>query len=253
MKLCKSHALVIGGSKGIGRATVAELAAKLPNGSRIAFTGRNKTALDQTALKLSETFGKQSFTPIVLDLSDFNERNFDVFLRDFTEEMTDGHLLLVFCAFELGFCGPVSGLKPEQITSYMNNNITSLVQVYNTMNGMRKSVGAGFTVLNIGSHYGYPNYNYCASEWSLQCVGKSARDIVLQCAYLEEKTSSPFELFTFIPGIVNTGMLAKSIEEGGTPSTAESREPELIASLMIKSLFQNPTNSKNTVTIDEVL
>ena len=101
-----------------------ELAAKLPNGSRIAFTGRNKTQLEQIAEKLSKTFGKQSFTPIVLDLSDFNERNFDDFLHKFTAEMSDGHLLLVFSAFELGFCGPVSGLKSEEITSYMMNNVT---------------------------------------------------------------------------------------------------------------------------------
>ena len=35
-------------------------------------------------------------------------------------------------------------------------------------------------VLNLGSHYGYSNFNYSASDWSLQCAGKSAREIFLQ-------------------------------------------------------------------------
>ena len=35
-------------------------------------------------------------------------------------------------------------------------------------------------VLNLGSHYGYSNFNYSASDWCLQCAGKSAREIFLQ-------------------------------------------------------------------------
>lgn len=228
MKSASSLVIVIGGSRGLGNAALRQLALTLPAGSHFIFTGRNRNQLEDEARNLHSSYETHTFHPLPMEMDKVDAEKIKDAMKNAMKGGDVKQVLLLFSAFQLGFCGPVSNLNTSEVTNYFHCNVTrfnynyfwfyfskydfSLVGIFGIVSEVRLELNLDFTVLNIGSHYGYPEYIYSTPGWSLQCAGKSAREIFLQCAFDEQRDKSPFELFTFVPGTVKTDMLAKSIE-----------------------------------------
>ena len=124
MKRIASTVITIGGSKGLGNATMRQLAQDLPTGSTFIFTGRNIKQLEDEARELREKFTNQHFNPLCIDLDNVDGLLIKETVLSLSAANDTKNIILVLSAFQLGFCGPVGLLDPVEVSRYLNCNVT---------------------------------------------------------------------------------------------------------------------------------
>merc|ERR1711953_239854 len=219
--------VIIGGTRGLGRAC-AEYISKTNQESAAIITGRRPEAPEDSLVGPKVTYAQ-------FDSSHYNET--DLFQK--IESLGKiKNLYFIFSAFELGFGDAVADLDLAKIDKYYKDNVTSLVFV---IQNVMKLAYENLAICNVSSHYGYRlgDAGFSTANWSLQCAGKSSREIFLQCAFNESKDKGvPFGYLSFIPGVMQTDMLTESQNKGGTSKDIKARDPSDVACIMIDELLK---------------
>merc|ERR1712131_154632 len=232
--------VIIGGTRGLGRACADYITKNKPD-SKVIITGRNPDVPKEYQLGQKVTYAQ-------FDSSQYNETNLFDKLKDHGKVQ---NLFLIFSAFELGFGDVVAGLNLAKIDQYYKNNVTSLVYV---LQNIMKLTYENLSICNVSSHYGYRlgDPGFATANWSLQCAGKSSREIFLQCAFNESiEKGTPFGYLSFIPGVMQTDMLTESQKKGGTAKDIHARDPNNVAGVMIDAFLKVKTGEMLLTDIDK--
>ncbi len=157
-------ALVTGGSRGIGFASAAALAAA---GAHVLVAARTESDVERASDEISERFG--SAEPVVLDVTD-------------TE--TCAHVLsrgpdldILVNSAGTNRPGPFRDVSPSDYDAVMALNVRSTFFVTQAVAARMVSAGRGGAIINISSqmgHVGAANRSvYCASKWALEGMTKA--------------------------------------------------------------------------------
>ncbi len=196
---CKT-ALVTGGNRGIGLATVQALAEA---GAQVTFTGRSEKSVADALSGLSAVEG------VVCDATD-----------------RDGMAALLARGFDIlinnaGIITPIGRLDEVEIDDWGRNIEVNLVSAFFAVQqaaiAMRKRGGG--TIINLSSGAA----RNAMEGWSAYCAGKAGLAMVTRSVH-KELGDKGIRIFGFAPGVVDTEMQGSIRASGINPVSQLKRE-----------------------------
>jgi NAD(P)-dependent dehydrogenase (short-subunit alcohol dehydrogenase family) len=210
MTLTGKTALVTGGNRGIGLATVRALAAA---GAQVHFTARSAANLAAAQRELGET----QATGHLANLTD----------RDAMTTLLDhGFDILINNAAVIGPIGRILDISAEDWAHNIDVNLTATFHA--TQRALAHMVANhGGTIINISSGAAHRPQE----GWSAYCAGKAGLAMLTRSVHLEYGQHG-IRIFGFAPGVVDTDMQATIRASGINPvsqlpraSLAPAHEP----------------------------
>jgi NAD(P)-dependent dehydrogenase (short-subunit alcohol dehydrogenase family) len=184
MKLSGKTALVTGGNRGIGLATVRALAEA---GAEVHFTARSAANLAAARRELGET-------PATGHLADMTDR---IAMATLLEQGFD---ILVNNAAVIGPIGRILDVSAEDWARSIDINLTSAFHA--TQRALAGMVArGGGTIVNISSGAAHRPQE----GWSAYCAGKAGLAMLTRSVHLEYGAQG-IRVFGFAPGVVDTDM-----------------------------------------------
>lgn len=193
--LTGKKALVTGGARGIGLATVEALARA---GAEVTFTARNDASVEKA---LSELPYGVTAKGVVADATD---------LDAVAAVASQGIDILINNA---GIIGPIGRITDININEFARNheiNITGAFYVIQQV--LPHMVKNGGTIVNLSSGAAHNPME----GWSAYCSGKAALKMLTACVD-KEFAEKGVRIFGFAPGVVDTGMQGAIRESGINP------------------------------------
>ncbi|MFN3994039.1 MAG: SDR family NAD(P)-dependent oxidoreductase [Tabrizicola flagellatus] len=184
MKLSGKTALVTGGNRGIGLATVRALAEA---GAEVHFTARSAANLAAARRELGET-------PATGHLADMTDR---IAMATLLEQGFD---ILVNNAAVIGPIGRILDVSAEDWARSIDINLTSAFHATQCALAGMVARGGG-TIVNISSGAAHRPQE----GWSAYCAGKAGLAMLTRSIHLEYG-SQGIRVFGFAPGVVDTDM-----------------------------------------------
>ncbi len=188
-------ALVTGGVRGIGLATVESLA---KSGAKVIFTGRNQASIDKAIGELPDETDARG---VVCDVTD---------LPSVKALMGEGFDILVNNA---GIIDPIGRITDVDIADWSRNievNLTSAFYVI--QQALPHMIKNGGTIVNLSSGAAHNPME----GWSAYCSGKAGVAMLTRCVD-KEYAEQGVRIFGFAPGVVDTGMQGLIRESGINP------------------------------------
>ena len=188
-------ALVTGGVRGIGLATVEALA---KSGAKVIFTGRNQASIDKAIGELPDGTDARG---VVCDVTD---------LPSVKALMGEGFDILVNNA---GIIDPIGRITDVDIADWSRNievNLTSAFYVI--QQALPHMIKNGGTIVNLSSGAAHNPME----GWSAYCSGKAGVAMLTRCVD-KEYAEQGVRIFGFAPGVVDTGMQGLIRESGINP------------------------------------
>lgn len=184
MKLSGRTALVTGGNRGIGLATVRALAEA---GAEVHFTARSAANLAAARRELGET-------PATGHLADMTDR---IAMATLLERGFD---ILINNAAVIGPIGRILDVSAEDWARSIDINLTSAFHA--TQRALAGMVArGGGTIVNISSGAAHRPQE----GWSAYCAGKAGLAMLTRSVHLEYGAQG-IRVFGFAPGVVDTDM-----------------------------------------------
>ncbi|MFN3576517.1 MAG: SDR family NAD(P)-dependent oxidoreductase [Tabrizicola sp.] len=184
MKLSGRTALVTGGNRGIGLATVRALAQA---GAEVHFTARSAANLAAARRELGET-------PATGHLADMTDR------IAMTTLLEQGFDILVNNAAVIGPIGRILDVSAEDWARSIDINLTSAFHATQVALAGMVARGGG-TIVNISSGAAHRPQE----GWSAYCAGKAGLAMLTRSVHLEYGAQG-IRVFGFAPGVVDTDM-----------------------------------------------
>ena len=201
--LSGTRALVTGGNRGIGLATVRRLAEA---GSTVVFTGRSDKTVAEGMAALE-------------GLPGVSGRACDVTDRDgMSEIIGEGFDILINNAGIIAPIGRIDSIAIEDWAQNIEVNvIAAFLAVQQSIIAMQKRGGG--TIVNLSSGAAHN----AMEGWSAYCSGKAAVAMLTQCVH-KEFGESGIRIFGFAPGVVDTEMQGSIRASGINPVSQLKRE-----------------------------
>ncbi|MFK8035693.1 MAG: SDR family NAD(P)-dependent oxidoreductase [Hyphomicrobiales bacterium] len=193
--LNNKKALVTGGARGIGLATVEALARA---GADVTFTARNQPSMDQALKDLPVSITARG---IICDATD---------QPAVKALMAEGFDILINNA---GIIGPIGRITDVDIGEWAKNievNLTSAFYVI--QQALPHMIKNGGTIVNLSSGAAHGPME----GWSAYCSGKAGLAMLTRCVD-KEYGEQGIRIFGFAPGLVDTGMQGSIRESGINP------------------------------------
>lgn len=184
MKLSGRTALVTGGNRGIGLATVRALAGA---GAEVHFTARSAANLAAARRDLGET-------PATGHLADMTDR---IAMATLLERGFD---ILVNNAAVIGPIGRILDVSAEDWARSIDINLTSAFHATQRALAGMVAKGGG-TIVNVSSGAAHRPQE----GWSAYCAGKAGLAMLTRSVHLEYGAQG-IRIFGFAPGVVDTDM-----------------------------------------------
>ena len=204
LDLNNKKALVTGGARGIGLATVEALAKA---GAEVTFTARNQPSIDKALGELPEGVTARG---VICDATD---------QPAVKALMAEGFDILVNNA---GVINPIGRMTDVDIGDWAKNveiNLTSAFYVI--QQALPHMVKNGGTIVNLSSGAAHNPME----GWSAYCSSKAGVAMLTRCVDKEYREQS-VRVFGFAPGVVDTGMQG-SIRESGINPVSDLKRSDL--------------------------
>ena len=195
MKLTGKTALVTGGNRGIGLATVRALAKA---GAEVHFTARSAANLAAARREL----GPVAATGHVANMTD------RLAMTALFEQPFD---ILVNNAAVIGPIGRILDVQVEDWALSIDTNLTAAFHVVQLALRHMVAQGAG-TIVNLSSGAAHRPQE----GWSAYCAGKAGLAMLTRSVHLEHGAEG-IRIFGFAPGVVDTDMQGKIRASGINP------------------------------------
>ena len=202
MSLSGRSALVTGGNRGVGLATVRALAAL---GASVHFTARDANNLASAAMALGDV-------PATGHLVDMTDR------AGMTGLMAKGFDILVNNAAIIDPIGRLIDVSIDDWAHSIETNLTSAFHAVQLALPAMLSRGQG-TIVNISSGAAHRPQE----GWSAYCAGKAGLAMLTRSIHLEYGAQG-IRVFGFAPGIVDTDMQVKIRASGLNPVSRIPRQ-----------------------------
>lgn len=199
--LNNKKALVTGGARGIGLATVEALAKA---GADVIFTARNQASIDKALSDLPDGITARG---VICDATD---------QPAVKALMADGFDILINNA---GIIGPIGRMTDVDIGEWAKNvevNLTSAFYVI--QQALPHMIKHGGTIVNLSSGAAHNPME----GWSAYCSGKAGVAMLTRCVD-KEYGEQGVRIFGFAPGLVDTGMQGSIRESGINPVSGFKR------------------------------
>ena len=204
LDLNNKKAIVTGGARGIGLATVEALAKA---GARVTFTARNQLSINAALEALPEGV---NVLGVICDATDQPKVK---------TVLAEGFDILVNNA---GIIHPIGRIMDVNITDWnalIEINLTSAFYVI--QQALPHMIDNGGTIVNLSSGAAHNPME----GWSAYCASKSAFAMVTRCVH-KEYGDQGVRIFSFAPGIVDTDMQG-SIRESGINPVSKNKRSDL--------------------------
>jgi NAD(P)-dependent dehydrogenase (short-subunit alcohol dehydrogenase family) len=203
LPLSGQRALVTGGNRGIGLATVRALALA---GADVTFTARSKSNADQAMAALADL---RSITPRICDVTDH---------AGMATIIDPGVDILINNA---GVIGPIGRITDLATADWALNIQTNLIAAFHTTQCALSGMVArgGGTIINLSSGAAHRPME----GWSAYCAGKAALAMLTRSVH-EEYGPHGICVFGFAPGVVDTDMQVAIRASGINPVSQIPRE-----------------------------
>lgn len=202
--LTNNKALVTGGARGIGLATVVALAKA---GADVTFTARNQLSIDQALGELPEGIAARG---VICDATD---------QPAVKALMAQGFEILVNNA---GIIGPIGPITDVDITEWAKNIEVNLTAAfYVIQQALPHMIKHGGTIVNLSSGAAHNPME----GWAAYCSGKAGVAMLTRCVDTEYGEQG-VRIFGFAPGVVDTGMQGL-IRESGINRVSELKRSDL--------------------------
>jgi NAD(P)-dependent dehydrogenase (short-subunit alcohol dehydrogenase family) len=204
LDLNNKKALVTGGARGIGLATVEALAKA---GAEVTFTARNQPSIDKALGELPEEVTARG---VICDATD---------QPAVKALMAEGFDILVNNA---GVINPIGRMTDVDIGDWAKNveiNLTSAFYVI--QQALPHMVKNGGTIVHLSSGAAHNPME----GWSAYCSSKAGVAMLTRCVDKEYREQS-VRVFGFAPGVVDTGMQG-SIRESGINPVSDLKRSDL--------------------------
>ncbi|XP_059224359.1 sepiapterin reductase [Stomoxys calcitrans] len=202
----KTHFLITGASRGIGKCMAIEVSLKLKAGSVIVLLARNLEALQKTQ---SEILSKRSDVTVQVfsvDLSTAKAEDINKLLNDSLEQSQTkaSDFERAFIIHNAGTVGDVSKRAKDisdtdMWTQYYHTNVFSTISLNVEYFKMFSQVPK--LVVNVSSKCGIEPF----ASMSFYCSGKAAREMYFNVLAVEEKGNETLVL-NYAPGAIDTDM-----------------------------------------------
>lgn len=203
MTLSGKTALVTGGNRGIGLATVSALAAA---GAQVTFTARTE---GNVAAALDELGRPGGVTGAVCDVTD---------RAGMAALMAPGFNILVNNAGVIGPIGRMTEVSPEDWGRNIETNlIAAFHAIQLAIRGMLPRGGGVIVNLSSGAAH------RPMEGWSAYCAGKAGLAMLTRQIH-EEYGAAGIRAYGFAPGVVDTGMQVSIRASGINPVSQIPRE-----------------------------
>ena len=202
--LQNKKALVTGGARGIGLATVEALAKA---GASVTFTARNQPSIDNA---LSELASGVNARGVVCDATD------EPAVKALMAERFD---ILINNAGIIGPIGRMSEVDAAEWATNIQVNLTSAFYVI--QQALPHMIKNGGTIVNLSSGAAHN----AMEGWSAYCSGKAGMAMLTRCVD-KEYGEQGVRIFGFAPGVVDTGMQG-SIRASGINPVSEIKQSDL--------------------------
>ena len=193
--LNNKKALITGGARGIGLATVEALAKA---GADVTFTARNQSSIDRALGELPEGITARG---VICDATD---------QPAVKALMVEGFDILINNA---GVIGPIGRMTDVDVGDWAQNidvNLTSAFYVI--QQALPHMIKHGGTIVNLSSGAAHNPME----GWSAYCAGKAGIAMLTRCVDKEYREQG-VRIFGFAPGVVDTGMQGLIRESGINP------------------------------------
>ncbi len=198
LNLTGRRALVTGGNRGIGAATVLALARA---GAEVTYTARSASSLDAGPVGAG-------ITGVVADATD---RSTTVAL------LAQGFDVVVNNA---GIITPIGRLDSVPIAEWEQNIQINLISAFHvTQQAIVHRPGSGVTIVHLSSGAA----RSAMEGWSAYCAGKAGLAMLTRSVHLEFGDQG-VRVFGFAPGVVDTGMQGSIRASGINPVSKIPRE-----------------------------
>ena len=202
MTLSGQTALVTGGSKGIGLATVGALARA---GAKVHFTARSADSVESACRAL----GTVSVTGHVADMTDpvamtrLSDGAFDILINN------------------AAIIGPIGRILDVTLADWSRNIETNLTSAFHVTQFVLRGMLArgGGTIVNISSGAAHRPQE----GWSAYCAGKAGLAMLTRSVHMEY-ANARIRVFGFAPGVVDTDMQISIRASGLNPVSQLPRE-----------------------------
>lgn len=203
LELTGKTALVTGGNRGIGLATVRALAA---SGAEVTFTARSQANADTAMVALA---GLARVRPYVCDVAD--RAGVDLLMQP-------GFDILINNA---GVIGPIGRITDVSVDDWAHNIAVNLVAAFHVSQlGLRGMLArGGGTIVNLSSGAAHRPME----GWSAYCAGKAGLAMLTRSIH-EEFGTQGIRVFGFAPGVVDTDMQGTIRASGINPVSQLPRE-----------------------------
>ena len=202
--LTGKKALVTGGARGIGLATVGALARA---GADVTFTARNDASVAKALSELPEGVTAKGVVADATDLdavSAIASQGFDILINN------------------AGIIGPIGRITDVDVTEFARNHEINITGAFHVIQQVLPHMAKnGGTIVNLSSGAAHNPME----GWSAYCSGKAALKMLTACVD-KELGEQGVRAFGFAPGVVDTGMQG-SIRESGINPVSQLKRTDL--------------------------
>ena len=202
LALSGKTALVTGGNRGIGLATVKALAEA---GATVHFTARSAANI---------AAAQRDLGPIVATGHHANMTD----RAAMTTVLDHGFDILINNAGVIGPIGRILDISPEDWATNIQTNLTAAFQATQTAMAHMVAKGGG-TIVNLSSGAAHRPIE----GWSAYCAGKAGLAMLTRAIH-EEYAANGIRVFGFSPGVVDTDMQGSIRASGINPVSKIPRE-----------------------------
>lgn len=202
MTLTGTSALVTGGSRGIGLATVRALAKA---GARVHFTARRAASIAAAQRELGDipATGHHADMTDRFAMATLLEQGFDILINN---------------AAVIGPIGRILDISAEDWATSIDINLSAAFHATQRALGHMVAKGGG-TIVNISSGAAHRPQE----GWSAYCAGKAGLAMLTRSVHMEYGDQG-IRVFGFAPGVVDTDMQATIRASGINPVSKLPRE-----------------------------